>query len=266
MDFRSIAAMAQQRPSVPGLLAMLRGGDPQEGGGGGGGGGGVSEAVGVGPGAGPGAGAGSSGGGGGGRFGDYYGGPVPPPAPPPVDDQWGWGSDPASLITAPPEGWKSQTEAYDKLGMGDGWIYGNNQRENARALEHTQKGPQMPHGINPFTDIVYGAGSPGQEGQTSGFNYANPDGTAGPDLFGGKTFKAGNLPRDIPQSLQPWLAPALMRYFYQSGYHNQGGSGIKAPWTGAYAPSAPDIKTWPGITNYDPWGRSLGEIPNYSGG
>jgi len=36
MDFRSVLAMAQQQPSIPGLLAMLRGGDPQGVGGGGG--------------------------------------------------------------------------------------------------------------------------------------------------------------------------------------------------------------------------------------
>jgi len=255
MDFRSVSALAQQQPSIPGLLAMLRGGDPQ----GVGSGGGISQAMGVGPGVGAG-----SGGGGGGRGAAQAYPQAPVQAQAPVDDQWGWGSNPAALITAPPEGWKSQTEAYDKAGFGNGWITGNNM-ENPNAVART---PQMPHGINPFTDIVYGHNSygdfPGAEGQSSGFNLANPDGTVGPDLFGGKQFKAGNLPHDIPQSLQPWLAPALMRYFYQSGYANQGGSGINAPWTRQYAPTAPDIKTWPGITKYDPWGRSIGELANYS--
>jgi hypothetical protein len=236
MDLRTVLAMAQRQKSIPGLLAMLRGGDPQ-----GVGGQGIPQSVSSTM-------AASNAMGGGGA---------------PTDDQWGWGNNPASLIAAPPAGWKSLTEAYNQAGMGDGWIF-NNSRENGPALERTRAGPQMPHGINPFTDIVYGAGSPGQEGQTSGFNFANPDGTAGPDLFGGKQFKAGNLPSGIPQSLQPWLAPALMRYFYQEGYGNQGGSGINARWTGNYAPATGDIKTWPGITKYDPWGRSMGELPNYS--
>jgi len=54
MDFRSVSALAQQQPSIPGLLAMLRGGDPQ----GVGGGGGISQAMGVGPGVGAGSGGG----------------------------------------------------------------------------------------------------------------------------------------------------------------------------------------------------------------
>jgi hypothetical protein len=179
----------------------------------------------------------------------------------PGNGGFGSGGSLASLIAAPPEGWQSQKGIYDQAGFGNGWLYGNNQMENADAYAHTKAGPQMPYGIDPFTDIEYGPGS-GQEGQTSGFHLVNRGEGPGPDLFGGHQFKEGNLPRYIPQELQPWLAPALMKYFYQSGYANQGGSGMNAPWTGQYAPRAPDIKTWPGITKYDPWGRSMGEIAN----
>lgn len=169
------------------------------------------------------------------------------------------GVDPGSLIAKPPEGWQSNAAEYEKAGLGNGWIFGN-ERENPSAYGYTQAGPQMPHGINPFTDIVYG-GSSGQEGQTSGFTLGGYD---GPDLFGGRQFQGGNLPRDIPEQLKPWLAPALMRYFYSQGYTGQGGSGVNAPWTGAYAPVAPklDHPTWPGVARYDPWHRDMGAYAN----
>ena len=196
-------------------------------------------------------------GGSGGSSGGGFGGGGP-------GDQFGWlqGS-----IAAPPEGWQSQKGIYDQAGFGNGWLM-NNSSENPDAYAATMAGRQMPYGIDPFTDITYAPDTSNVGSQTSGFHLVDRRNTGSPgqDLFGGRLFQAGNLPRDIPQQLQPWLAPALMKYFIGQQYHNQGGTGVNAPWTGRYAPKGADIKTWPGITNYDPWGRSQGDIPNYSGG
>ena len=174
-------------------------------------------------------------------------------------------------IMAPPAGWQSLGPAYQQAGIPNGWLGQGNYMENPDALARTMRGPQMPYGINPFTDIEYG---PGENG-TSGFTLRGPDGTRGPDLFGGhqwtnpgSTGLTDNFPRDIPRLLpkeyQAWLAPALMKHFYGAGYTGQGGSGVNAPWTRQYAPTAPVLEhpTWPGIAQYDPWHRDLGAYAN----
>lgn len=179
----------------------------------------------------------------------------PPPAPP---------SQAAGLIAAPPEGWQSNKQIYEQAGLGNGWIF-NNEVENPGAAARTAGGPQMPHGVDPYTDIFY---SPGANG-TSGFNLGSAQ---GPDLFGGRKFETDNFPRDVPKLLpreaQAWLAPALMRYFYQNDYVGQAGSGITAPWTQQFAPTPPNTgrypyeSVWPGIAKYDPWHRQVGSYAN----
>ena len=180
------------------------------------------------------------------------------------------GGNAASLIAPPPEGWQSNAAAYDQAGLGHGWIR-NNEYENPAAMARTQAGPQMPHGINPFTDIVFG-GASGQEGQTSGFTLGkHASDFSGPDLFGGRQFQQGSFTENIPRELQPWLAPALMRYYYNNDYVNQRGSGGQnATWSGQYAPTAPNFGrypyegAWPGVAKYDPWGRQVGAQALYS--
>jgi hypothetical protein len=97
----------------------------------------------------------------------------------------------------------------------------------------------------------------------------------GQELFGSV------LPRDmlpgntrlseIPKNLQPLLAPALTRYYRDANYQGGAARGqMSAPWTRFFAPNTGvesyntgQIEhTWPGITRYDPWGRSMGEYAN----
>ena len=97
----------------------------------------------------------------------------------------------------------------------------------------------------------------------------------GKELFGSvlprNMLPSNTLLSDIPRNLQPLLAPALTRYYKNADYQGGASRGqMSAPWTRFFAPNNGVASyntgaiehTWPGITHYDPWGRSMGEYPN----
>jgi hypothetical protein len=230
LDLRSILALAQQQRSVPGLLSMLRGGDPQ-------------------------------GAGGGGRG-------VPQSGAAPMAASMGDGGR-----GGPPPSVAATMAASSAMGGGG---------EQFRP----------PTGLDPndHRPISY-TGGPSQEIMDStnfpvdpySIEFRPGVGETGQGQFelNGKELFGGVLPRDmlpsstrlseIPKNLQPLLAPSLVRYYKNADYQGGAARGqMSAPWTRFFAPNSGAESyntgaiehTWPGITHYDPWGRSMGEYPN----
>lgn len=170
-----------------------------------------------------------------------------------------WGGD-APGIQTPSGTFASEADYLSKARQFQQSGYGSDSGMNPDAAFALWNDAKLP--LDPFR-IVYNGGGPG-----SSNNRFTLDSPQGPDIFGGK-FPTTAALASIPRSLQPLLGPSLARFYQDAQYQGGAARGqMSAPWTRFYAPPAAQVgngqfdHTWPGITRYDPWGRSMGEYPN----
>ena len=161
------------------------------------------------------------------------------------------------------------------MGGGDGVPFGLGPPDTypyqmtPQAMEAVQRAGSSFGGIDPF-DIYYKAASAPTE---SGFSKRDgSDPFAGIPYFKQNDSTDPNFLRQVPQNLQPLLAPALVRHyegiFGGGSKDGRGIAALNAPWTSSFAPPAPSYPTdeafWEPEYFRDPWFRRWGQPTSQS--